>query len=208
MKQLKRPVSSCKARRPPLCDAGLGMATMDSANITSQGLATKHPRLASHRSILARRRLVARGGGKFGCVTGGLTASPCRLPSLARRTITWIADRRIGSRDGSDRRCGERWTDKTSRGVSLKRNKKTTQVESLFARALCNFPPSVPPWPGLPTAPAQAIERSTHPLLPFSFAAISPLLLPPSSHHLSTPSCSAVLLLFLARHATSALTSL
>ena len=60
MKQFKRPVSSCEARGPPLCDAGLGMAAMHCASITSQGLAVKHPRLAKHHSILGRRRLVVR----------------------------------------------------------------------------------------------------------------------------------------------------
>jgi hypothetical protein len=112
-------------------------------------------------------------------------ASLCRLPSLACRTITWIAGRRIGSRDGSDRRlpwqCWERRTDKTSRGVF---ETKGQPKLSRSSRAHCVISiPACPP--DLPNRPRSG-HRTLEPPAASLFFRRNLTFVAHSLHHLTT----------------------
>jgi hypothetical protein len=89
MKQIKRPVSLYKALRPPLCDAGWGMAAMRSTSITNRGEHAKHLRLAGHHSILAVVVSCSTDERNFGCCSqrdwaGSLPAAGVTLPMVLR----------------------------------------------------------------------------------------------------------------------------
>ena len=129
-------------------------------------------------------------------LTAGRWRHPADCSAFARRTITWIAGRRIGSRDDSDRRCRWRcwrgWTDKTSGGVF-----ETKSQVSRPSRARCVI--SIPAYP-LPSQPPTLRPSNARTTRCFPFSSQQSHLccsLLPSPHHLCTPSCSAILLLFL-----------